>query len=574
MPDWLIHLEEHLAKTYRIRPFDRLGAYIASLPAGDRFIAGVLGTLVIVAGVLSAYSLERALLVTEPAYGGTLTEGVVGSPRFLNPLLALSDSDRDLTTLTYAGLMGENGSSNLVPALAEEYRVSPDGKTYTFTIRNDAEFSDGTPVTADDVVFTITKAQDPALKSPEYANWSGVAVSVIDSHTVQFTLAKPYAPFLENTTLGILPAHLWKSISDEEFPFSKLNETPVGAGPFTVSSVSRDSSGIIEEYNLSANAEYVLGKPYLSGIRFLFFGTQADLATALSKHTIESAYGIPSTNALQAPYSRVFGVFFNASQNPVFAHKEVREALSLALNRDNIVNNVLGGFATPLAGPVPPGSGVTPVSIPPAATHLTDATEVLTSAGWVYDGTARTWQLPKTKETISVTLKTSNVPELKAIAAAVQTDWESFGVPVSIELYEPGDLTQNVIRPRDYQALLFGMVIGPDRDLYAFWDSAERNDPGLNIALYTNKDVDALLEKARTESNRDAVTTDLMKVNTLVAADYPAAFTHAPDFLYTIPTDLRGVVLPQIASPSDRFASVARWYMKTESVWPFLANNK
>ncbi len=565
---------ERLNETRSVPLFERLSGYLASLSSGDKAIAGVLGGLVVLSSVMSLYALEQKLLVAQPAYGGTLTEGVVGSPRFLNPLLALSDSDRDLTALTYAGLMGEDGKGNLVPVLAESYEVSPDGKIYTFRLRKNAKFSDGTPVTADDVVFTVQKAQDPALKSPEYANWSGVAVRALDTGTVEFALSKTYAPFIENATLGILPSHLWKTVADEEFPFSTLNTEPVGAGPFEVSSVSRDKSGIISGYVLSENKNYVLGRSYLDGIRFLFYGDMQDLAAALKNGTVQSAYGIPGTGALTAPYSRVFGVFFNPNQNPAFARLEVRKALSLAINRDHIVNDVLGGFASPLAGPVPPGSGVPTIAIPNSATRVKDAAAVLEKAGWTYDGTTRAWSLPKSSLTLSITLRTSNVPELKAVATAVKNDWEALGIPVSVELYEAGDLTQNVIRPRKYDALLFGMVIGRDRDLYAFWDSAERNDPGLNISLYANKDVDALLEKARVESDPAALDADVTKINTLVAADYPAAFVYAPDFLYTVPKELRGVALPQVTAPSDRFATVSKWYLSTESVWPFLATKK
>jgi len=118
------------------------------------------------------------------------------------------------------------------------------------------------------------------------------------------------------------------------------------------------------------------------------------------------------------------------------------------------------------------------------------------------------------------------------------------------------------------------MVIGRDKDLYAFWDSQERNDPGLNIALYANKTVDTLLEEARQTSDPALRRTDLQKIEDTVAADYPAAFTHAPDFIYSVPQELGGVSLPQITTPSDRFASVASWYLTTEAVWPFLVPNR
>ncbi len=149
-------------------------------------------------------------------------------------------------------------------------------------------------------------------------------------------------------------------------------------------------------------------------------------------------------------------------------------------------------------GPVPPGGSVQQVAIPNSSDATVAAASVLTGAGWTYDGVARVWKNAAAKQTLDgITLRTSNVPELKAVASAVKEDWEKLGVPVNIELYEPGDLSQNVIRPRKYEALLYGMVIGRDQDLYAFWDSQERNDPGLNIALYANKTVDGLLEDAR-----------------------------------------------------------------------------
>ena len=560
-------------RTRTILAIERFGGHVRSLSPGDRAVFYVLALLVGIAAFSSVYALERTLLVKVPAYGGTLVEGEVGSPRFINPLLAISDADRDLSALTYAGLMGLSGTGTLVPVLAENYSVSADGKTYTFVLRKDAKFSDGTPVTASDVAFTVQKAQDPALKSPEYADWSGVNVTVVDQRTVRFTLSKPYAPFLELTTLGILPAQLWQNISNEEFPFSNLETNPVGAGPFKVASVSRDASGLIQSVSLSENPYYVSGRPYLDGIRFNFYSRTEDLANALASGAVESAYGVSTKGALTAPYARIFGVFWNPNENPVYARAEVRKALSLALDRHAIVTTVLGGYATAIMGPVPPGGSVKQVPVPESDNPTATAAQVLESAGWTYDGNARLWKNAAPKQTLgALTLRTSNVPELKSVASAVKAAWEKLGISVDIELYEPGDLSQNVIRPRKYEALLYGMVVGRDQDLYAFWDSQERNDPGLNIALYANKTVDALLEDARGSADEAQRTADLQKIEDTVAADYPAAFIYAPDFTYAVPSDLKGVELPQIVTPADRFATVALWYRSTDAVWPFFAH--
>jgi len=492
---------------------------------------------VVLSGLAGLYALERSMLVEVPARGGSLTEGVIGSPRFVNPLLALSDVDRDLARLTYAGLMGIGADGSLIPVLAEEYTISEDGKTYTFTLREDAEFSDGRPVTADDVVYTVQKAQDPGLKSPELANWANIRAAIVDARTVSFTLPKAYAPFLADATLGILPAHLWRNVPNEEFPFSPKMERPVGAGPFKVTDVVRGGSGTIEKYVLSANGSYALGRPYLDEITFVFFSQEMELENALRAGRIDSAYGIPTKGALSAPYSRVFGVFFNGSENPALARIQVRKALSVAIDRDAIIENILGGYATAAYGPVPPGSlPIREESTLSRQARIEEASGVLEEDGWEYDEETRRWKHEKEELELEVTVKTSNVPELKAVAAAVQSDWQQLGVPVSIELYEPGDLTQGVIRPRQYEALLFGMVVGREQDLFAFWNSSERNDPGLNIAMYANPSVDQLLAKIREESDAEARQADLERINDLIAADYPAAFTHAPDFLYTVPS--------------------------------------
>lgn len=572
--DWRKRLE----RSWRIPALERLHGRIRALSSGDRALFYLLASLVGIASLTGLYALEQSLLVEVPAYGGSLVEGEVGSPQFINPLLALSDADRDLSSLVYAGLMGLSGSGSLTPVLASGYTLSPDGKTYTFALRRDATFTDGTPVTAQDVVFTVQRAQDSALKSPEYANWSGVGVAAIDAHTVRFTLQKPYAPFLGLTTLGILPSRLWQNVSNEEFPFSTLETNPVGAGAFKVVEVSRDASGLIKSVSLAANRRYAAGRPYLDSLRFDFFSRAEDLATAVKNGAVESAYDLPiertASAVIVAPYARVFGVFWNPSEKPVFARAEVRKALSLALDRQNIVDTVLGGYATAIMGPVPPGENVTQAAIPRTENPTEAAAQILRSAGWSYDGTLRIWKNAAAKQTLErITIRTSNVPELKNVASAVKNYWERLGVGVDIELYEPGDLSQNVIRPRKYEALLYGMVIGRDQDLYAFWDSQERNDPGLNIALYANKTVDALLESLRGSTDPSARAAALQKIEDTIAADYPAAFIYAPDFTYAVPANLRGVKLPQIITPADRFATVASWYRLTDAVWPFLAKS-
>ncbi len=295
----------------RLAFIQKFAAHLRALPPGDKLVAGFLAVLLSILVLVGLYQIERQFLVEVPGYGGSLREGVVGAPRFVNPLLALSDADRDLTALIYGGLMGYGENGELVPVIAESYEVSEDGTVYTFRLRADATFSDDTPITAEDVVFTVARAQDPGLKSPERANWANILAEAVDARTVRFTLPKPYTPFLSDATLGILPAHLWRDVSDESFPFSPMMEKPVAAGPFVVDSIVRAKDGRVEKYNLKANDHFATGRPYLSSMTFVFYETEEELEEAFDRGTVESAYGVPSARAARLPYSRVIATFWN-----------------------------------------------------------------------------------------------------------------------------------------------------------------------------------------------------------------------------------------------------------------------
>ena len=212
-------------------------------------IALALSTLALLAGANAAVS------VHVPSSGGSLTEGEVGPARFINPILTMSQADEDLTELIYSGLTRALPDGSIIPDLASTYDVSADGTQYTFKLRDNATFQDGTPVTSADVMFTIQAAQNPDIKSSHRADWEGVKVNAPDAHTITFTLPRPYAPFIENTTLGILPKHVWEDTSAEEFPFSPANTRPVGSGPYRVSSMDTNSTGSITRYNLTAFKE-------------------------------------------------------------------------------------------------------------------------------------------------------------------------------------------------------------------------------------------------------------------------------------------------------------------------------
>lgn len=554
---------------------------LASFTATGRALFMVLAGLCLVSSVALVYILESSIVVAAPARGGELREGLVGSPRFINPVLAVSDADRDLSALVYQGLLKAAPNGNYTPDLAERYDISQDGITYTFYLRANATFHDGKPVTADDVVFTVTKAQDASLKSPQRANWDGVNVAAIDSHTVRFTLKAPYAPFIENMTLGILPEALWQDVSDEEFPFSELNTSPVGSGPYKVRSISRSQGGIPSSYTLQSFNNYALGEPYLTTLTLRFYQSEQALEEAVKDGEVEAASGLspaniePGKNTVikTAALNRVFGVFFNQNQSEVLRDRAVRAALNSAINRQDLVQSVLGGYGTPLSGPLPPSVAPTPHAVASTSGDLAIAAQQqLTKAGWQIQNNVLVKTTGKGTNakttTLAFTLATANVPELRAAADYLKREWARMGAQVTVQVYEQGDLSQNVIRPRKYDALLFGEVVGRELDLFAFWDSSQRNDPGLNIAMYANATADSALETMRqTQDDTQRKAAYQTFVNEL-NKDIPAVFLYAPDFVYTVPNDLQGLDLGFIETPSDRYLSVAGWHRDEDYVWP------
>lgn len=513
---------------------------------------------------------SRAIATEVPAPGGTHTEGVVGAPRFINPLLATSETDRDLTELLFSGLLKAAPDGTLSPLLAETFSVSEDGLTYRFTLRDHAVFHDGTPVTADDVVFTVEAAQNPDIKSPRRPNWEGVTVIAEDERTVVFTLKSPYALFLENATLGILPSHVWKMVKPEEFPFTALNTRPVGSGPYALARVVENDTGVPTEYRLRAFSEAVR-PPLIRTIVFSIFQNQEELAAAFAEGKIDAAHSLlPSEGDTvhRAVFGRVFGVFFNQNQQRIFTEAAVRQSLDAAIDKDRLVATLLSGYGTPLSGPLPPTEVVTVHSVQDSD-HTARAQAILESAGWERgeDGV----YAKETKEgelRLAFSLTTGNAPELRRAAEAVAEAWREVGAEVSVQFFDQNDLTVTVIRPRKYDALLFGLVVGRELDLFAFWHASQRNDPGLNIGLYASITADTLLEEAREERDPRERREKAEAAAREISNDTAAVFLYAPHFLYSTQPELRGITLGTIAAPSDRFLTVEEWYLKTERLWP------
>ena len=217
---------------------------LRSFTMAEKTVFYFCAALFLFSGFILIWKASDAFMVEVPIQGGTLSEGVVGNPRFINPVLALSEADKNLSSLIYSGLIRLTPDGSVENDLAESLAISENRLIYTVAVKPGARFHDGTAVTADDVIFTIQKIVDPGIKSPKRGNWDAVSVEKVDERTVAFKLKKPYAPFIYNLTTGILPKNIWKNVSDDEFSFSQFNTLPIGSGPYEVERVERNSGGI------------------------------------------------------------------------------------------------------------------------------------------------------------------------------------------------------------------------------------------------------------------------------------------------------------------------------------------
>lgn len=529
------------------------------------------------------WKINDRFTVSVPSRGGGLTEGIIGTPRFINPVLAISDADRDMVSLTYSGLLRANGQGDLINDLAQKLAISEDGLNYTFTLKPGLSWADGEDLTADDIIFTVNKIKDPAMKSPKRGGWEGVDAEKIDEKTVKFVLKKPYAPFLENTTVGILPKHIWDGISADQMASSETNISPVGSGPYKIKKIKRNSAGIITSYELVPNKNFPLGRPNLSKIILKFYSSEKDLFGAYQKGEITGAGAVTpktlekmsqknqSVKTLYLP--RTFGVFFNQNSAKVLTKKEVRQALDMAVDRKKIIDEILKGYGAQLRNPLPTGTfGALAEDNASDNFSPEEAKKLLEKNGWKMNE-ENILEKKSAKEilTLSFTISTADAPELKEAAKILKSSWEQLGAKIDIKVFEIGDLNQNVIRPRKYDALLFGEIVGRDPDPFAFWHSSQRNDPGLNIALYANIKTDKLLEDARTIHDEASRREKYEQFQKELADDLPAIFLFSPKFIYVMPKNLGGMDALSVTVPSERFSTVYKWYIGTNKVWKIFA---
>jgi len=540
--------------------------------------------LVVIVICLLAFAGQLFLILTKsvPRAGGEYVESLVGSPRFINPILSQTNSvDDDLSRLIFSSLVAYDKEHKLVNDLSESHDISSDELVYTFHLKKNVKWHDGENFTADDVVFTFASIQDPEFKSPLLREFRGVICEKIDDYTVKFILKEPFAPFLTMLTFGILPEHLWYNIPPANADLNELNKKPIGTGPWQVDSFKKDASGIIKSYDLLPNPDYYGAKPYLSKLIFKFYGDNLSAVDGLKNKNADGLSFLPLElrdelrknnniiyHALEQP--QYAAVFFNQKNNSLLQADYIRQALALAIDKQKIITQVFGGDAKALDAPILPGIDNNPDIIkynynPEAAAAL------LEKNGWVMVATTTsdglTEQLRrKNNYNLQIVLTVADQPQYLAVAKLIQSSWEQIGVKTVLNVVDKTKIVSENIASRKYEALLFSENMSSDPDPFAFWHSSQNEYPGANLAIFTNKTVDQLLEDARKYINPAERQKKYWQFQKIISTELPVIFLYSPSYIYPQDKQVRGFDVSSIADYSDRFANINDWYVKTKRI--------
>ncbi len=604
--------------------------------------------------------------VVTPARGGQVTEGMVGSPRFLNPVYAeVNDIDRSLSQLLFSGLLRYDNDGNLAYDLAENYSVSEGGRVFEVNLKDNVRWHDGYGFDADDILFTIQTIQDPRYKSPVRANWVGVNVQKVSPLKVRFVLKDPFASFPERLTLKILPKHVWEEISPENFALSIYNLQPIGTGPYRLVDVKRTKSGSVSEIQLRANSRYHLLGPYIEKLVFKFFETEEELLREADAGKLQSfslinpapsRFRNPALKLYEFSLPRSYSLFFNLEANSPVAEKNVRKALALGIDQQELNKKVFAGNAILLSSLLRPdlflftNPPIQDKDIAKAFTLLQEEGYQKTEQGNlvkvavssefstdlrrgnqgalvtalqqclsldpnVYpDGTVNGVFGPATQAAVirfqekyaedvlapsglskgtgtvgpatrarlnevcstpeedtpfKLTLTTLDQSPLKDVALFVADSWKELGIATKINFLTSGELERDVLKPRNFEILLFGEILSRIPDPLPFWHSSQVKDPGLNLSGYDNSDADTLLEQIRRSLNAKDRSNFLLELQSLLLKDLPAIALYDLPFQYVVSKKIKDVKGQLLSEPSQRFSGVLDWYIKTKRVWSF-----
>jgi peptide/nickel transport system substrate-binding protein len=512
----------------------------------------------------------------KPATGGIYSEALVGALGRLNPVLDYYNSvDRDVDGLIFSGLMRFDARGLPQDDLVESKGISQNGKIYNFSLRKDAIWHDGQPLTSEDVIFTIELMRDNKIPITEdvRALWKDVEVEALDEYTLQFRLPEAFAPFTDYLTFGILPKHILGNLSPEQIINDQFNLAPVGSGPYQFVRLLNDG-GKVTGLVLKAFSNYYNQPAFIEQLVFQYYpSSQAALSayqageiegiSRITSEVLPEAMKEPNLNLYTGRLPELSMVLFNLDnpEVPFFQDASIRRALLMGLNRQRMINTLLGGQAIIADGPILPGTwayyqGIERVNYDPekAITLLKEAGYTIPAEG----GSVRM----KENQKLSFELLLPDDPDHQAIAQSLEQDWERQGVQVKLTPVPYDQLVNDYLDPRNYQAALVDLNLSrsPDPDPYPFWHQAEVTG-GQNYAKWDDRQASEYLEQARITVDVAERTRLYRNFQVRFTNEMPALPLYYPVYTYGVDNQVQGVTMGPLFDTSDRFATVTSWFL-------------
>lgn len=537
-------------------------------------------TLVIalaVGAIWQVRALDQFYLTTVPANGGIYREGMIGSFTTANPLFAVSPADSSVARLVFSGLFTLSPTGELEPNLASDISVDDDGLVHTVTLRDDVRWHDGEVFTAEDVVKTYELIQNPEVRSPLEPSWDAVKVAALDEYTVTFTLPNVLSSFKFSLVNGIVPAHIMNTIDPADLRSSTFNTvTPIGTGPFTfdnVEVVGSNADTRYEKVTLQRNDDYYFSPPKIDGMVIRSYRIEDPMIKAFENKEISAMVGLYSVSdqlidgrdelqEFSTPTTSSVMLFLNNGTDPL-NNKTIRRALAHGTDTDALRSSV----SYPLVKVDSPFLR-SHFAYDPDKTQTSfdveKANELLEQEGWVRgeDGIRR-----KEDRRLSLRLVSQSLTEYASVSAELQKQWQRIGVELEAVLQPEADIQSGAIAQHNYEVLLYGIALGPDPDVFAYWHSSQA-DPRvrtrLNLSEYENATADEALEAGRTRFDTELRKSKYQPFLDAWIDDVPAIALYQPRFLYVVQGPLEGYRSGQFTNAVDRFYTVTDWQIRRE----------
>jgi peptide/nickel transport system substrate-binding protein len=540
-------------------------------------ISWVVLLVLLIGGVIGQNFLLNGYYQTlRPVPGGMYNEGVLGTFTNANPIYATSDADTTVSHLLFAGLFTYNAQNQLVGDLASGYTIDSVGTTYTVTLKPGLTWQDGQPLTAQDVAFTYHLIQNPDAESPLESSWQGVNVSAPNARTVVFKLQNVLASFPYSLTNGIVPEHLLKNIPTNELRSANFNTIdPIGAGPFAwqaiqVSGESPEDAQV--QIALKPFAHYQGGEPKLQEFVVHTYADQNQLISAFQSGQLNGLEGLTEvpkslkSNSANQVHSIMLSagtyVFFKTTSG-VLADQSVRTALVEGANVPSIISG-LGYLTRPVQEPLLEGQlGYNPAYVQ-SGYNLSGAEALLTQDGWVL---GKNGIRTKSGQQLSFTLTATNNPEYDSVSQQLINQWKKIGVSVQLESQSTESFT-TTLSSHNYEAVLYGISIGVDPDVFVYWDSSQ-SDPrsaGLNFSEFNNPVADEALESGRTRLDPALRVIKYQPLLQVWQQEAPALGLYQPRLLYITNGLVSGLSEQTVNTTADRLNNVQNWEVRIARV--------